>query len=60
MTEKKAYTHCCVREIHSKEELQAVQFREGQVAFEKNYDLRNVLSMSAVAQETYWKLRSTR
>lgn len=33
--------------------------REGLLAFEQGYDLVNVLSLSPLAQETYWKLKGT-
>jgi hypothetical protein len=32
--------------------------REGLIAFEQGYDLANVLSLSPLAQETYWKLNN--
>lgn len=49
---------CCVIEYRTKLELEVAQRREGLLAFEQNYNLRNVLSLSPQAQETYWKLRN--
>ena len=46
------------KEYHSKTEVEAFEMREGLLAYEQGYDLRNVLAMSRVAQETYWKLKS--
>jgi hypothetical protein len=48
---------CCVREFRTKAEVEAAQFREGLIAYEHGYDLQNVLSLSKIGQETYWKLR---
>jgi hypothetical protein len=52
------YIHCCVREYRTKMEVEASQMREGLIAFEQGYDIRNVLSLSPLAQETYWKLKN--
>jgi hypothetical protein len=46
-----------VREFGSKAEVNAMQFREGLLAFERNFDLQNVLSLSPLAQQTYWLLK---
>ena len=51
-------THACVREIRTALEREAFEMREGLIAFEQGYDLANVLSLSKVAQETYWKLKN--
>jgi hypothetical protein len=48
----------CVVEYRTKLEVGAAQMREGLIAFEQGYDLLNVLSLSPLAQETYWKLRN--
>ncbi len=50
---------CCVFEYRTKLEVEASQMREGLIAFEQGYDLANVLSLSPLAQETYWKLKGT-
>jgi hypothetical protein len=50
---------CCVREIRTALEREAYQMREGLIAYEQGYDLLNVLSLSPLAQETYWKLKRT-
>ena len=47
----------CPREFRTKEEVEAAQMREGLIAFEQGYDVPNVMSLSRIAQETYWKLR---
>ena len=49
---------CCVREIRTALEREAYQMREGLIAFEQGYNLTTVLSLSKVAQETYWKLKN--
>ena len=49
---------CCVREIRTALEREAYQMREGLIAFEHGYNLATVLSLSKVAQETYWKLKN--
>ena len=49
---------CCVREIRSALDREAFEMREGLIAFEQGYDLANVLSLSQLAQETYWKLKN--
>jgi len=46
------------KEYRTKLELAAAHFRAGLLAYERGYDLQNVLSLSKVAQETYWKLRN--
>jgi hypothetical protein len=48
----------CVVEYRTKLEVGAAQMREGLIAFEKGYDHANVLSLSPLAQETYWKLKN--
>jgi hypothetical protein len=48
----------CVREIRTALEREAYQMREGLIAFEQGYNLTTVLSLSKVAQETYWKLKN--
>ena len=50
-------THACVREYRTKIEVEAAQMREGLIAYESGFDLLNVLSMSKIAQETYWLLK---
>jgi hypothetical protein len=42
----------------TKMELEAFEMREGLIAFEKGYDLLNVLSLSPLAQETYWRSKN--
>ena len=49
--------HACVREYRTKMEVEASQMREGLIALEQGYNLSTVLSMSRLAQETYWKLK---
>ncbi len=49
--------HCCVKEIRSGMEREAYEMREGLIAFERGYSSENVLSLSRIAQETYWKLK---
>lgn len=49
---------CCVREVRTVMEREAYEMREGLNAFEQCYDLLNVLSLSPLAQETYWKLKN--
>lgn len=51
------YVHACVREYHTKAEVEAFQMREGLIAYEHGYNLQTVLSLSKVAQEVYWKLK---
>ncbi len=48
----------CVVEHRTKMDVEAFQMREGLIAFEQGYDLANVLSLSKLAQETYWKLKN--
>jgi len=48
---------CCVREIHSALEREALEMRLGLIAFEHNYDLLNVMALPPLSQEVYWKLR---
>jgi hypothetical protein len=43
-------------EIRSALEREAFEMRDGLIAFEQGYDLANVLSLSPLAQEIYWKL----
>ncbi len=47
-----------MKEFRTKMEVEAAQMREGLVAYELGFDLLNVLSMSPLAQETYWKLKN--
>jgi hypothetical protein len=46
-----------IKEFRTKLEVEAAQMREGLIAFEQGYDLPNVMSLSRIAQKTYWKLR---
>jgi hypothetical protein len=39
-------------------EREALEMREGLIAYQQGYDLLNVLALSPLAQETYWKLRN--
>ena len=48
---------CCVREIRSALEREALEMRNGLIAFEHNYDLLNVMALPPIAQEVYWELR---
>jgi hypothetical protein len=49
---------CCVVEHRTKLDVEAFEMREGLIAFEQGYDVANVLSLSPLAQETYWKLKN--
>lgn len=49
---------CCVIEYRTKLEVEVSQMREGLIAFEQGYNLSTLLSLSKVAQETYWKLKN--
>jgi len=49
---------CCVKEIRSAMEREAFEMRDGLIAFQHGYNLATVLSLSKVAQETYWKLKN--
>lgn len=49
---------CCVREIRTALEREAYEMLEGLIAFEQGYDLATVLSLSPLAEETYWKLKN--
>jgi hypothetical protein len=44
---------CCVVECRTKMEVEAYQMREGLIAFEHNYNLSTVLSLSKIGQETF-------
>jgi len=48
----------CVVEYRTRQEVHAAQFREGLIALEQGYTLANVLSLSRIGQETYWKLKN--
>ena len=48
------------KEYHTKLQVETAHFRAGLIAFEQGYDLLNVLSLSPLAQETYWKLKNER
>jgi len=48
----------CVREFRTRAEVDAAQFREGLIAFQQSYSLENVLSLSRIGQETFWKLKN--
>lgn len=48
---------CCVREIHSALEREALEMRLALYAFEGNYDLLNVMALPPLAQRTYWLLK---
>jgi len=48
----------CVVEHRTKLDVEAFQMRAGLIAYEQGYDLPNVLSLSPLAQETYWKLKN--
>ena len=48
----------CVVEHRTKMEVEAFQMREGLIAYENGYNLQTVLSLSKIAQETYWKLKN--
>ena len=52
--------HACVRELRTKAEVDAAHYRAALHALEEGFDLRNVLSMSALSQEVYWQLKGAK
>jgi hypothetical protein len=48
---------CCVVEHRTRMDVEAFFYREALHALEQNFDEANVLAMSPLSQEVYWKLK---